>query len=464
MPNEQVYNWLGGQGTLNDRLYRLSGNAVSAVVDPVTGGIAGLNVSRDYLISQAKPKHTLLRGMDSLTGLTNASTGGTATPSIDVTSPFGGRALKLAFDNATTQHDLTLSGMSLTNFTAGRAKIVVLAIFDDARAVSQIQCFAGTDTAFGTSMRCDWLLANNGIHMTHGVQEIVLHPDVAQVNNLATNNTVAALRLRFQRSATPIANGIQDLPGGVAASVYPTNVWIKGVYLVAPTLPFVVLTLDDASRSWTTYLHPVLAARGLKATFGVNQGQVGTNDGLYVNEADLNTFHTYGHDISSHNVANTAYSIAGEAAYIQEFRTCRDWHLNAGRTRRLDYHPWVQGKFNPAVCQALAGEVRYSRTVNDANFERPLWDYGNSLQLTSRSLGNGTSLAAAQAWITNAELRQQDVIVMGHSFAATAANSTTWAISDMATFLDYCLAEKAAGRIGGVGSLSDYLKYIGFEQ
>jgi len=40
MPNEQVYNWLGGKGTLNDRLHSLSGNAVSGVTDPLTGGIS----------------------------------------------------------------------------------------------------------------------------------------------------------------------------------------------------------------------------------------------------------------------------------------------------------------------------------------------------------------------------------------------------------------------------------------
>jgi peptidoglycan/xylan/chitin deacetylase (PgdA/CDA1 family) len=437
---------------------------VTASTNPVTGGIS-LSAG-DIQVLGPTQKHLLIRGMESLTGVTNAATGGTVTATIDTASPvFGGRALKLAFDTTTTQHDVTVSGMNLTNFTAGRGKIVVLAVFDEPRAVSQIQCFVGTDTGFATSMRCDHKLANDGINMSHGVQAITIIPELAAVNNMATTDTVAALRLRFQRSATPIANGVQDLPGSVAASAYATNVWIKGVYLVAPTLPFVLLTFDDASTSWIDLLQPVLAARSIKGTFGVNKNDVGTNDALFINATELQSLYDYGHDISSHNLTNTAYSIATEATYLSDYRTCRDWHYNAGRTRRLDYHPFVQGKFNPALCAAIASEgVKFARTVNDRNFERPLYDYGLHLQLPSRSLGSASSLATAQGWVTQAETRQQDVVIMAHEFAATASSTTTWSISDMTTFLDFCIAEKAAGRIGGIGSLSDYARYIGFER
>ncbi len=124
----------------------------------------------------------------------------------------------------------------------------------------------------------------------------------------------------------------------------------------------------------------------------------------------------------------------------------------------------MQGAYNPEVSAALRSEgVRFARGVNDRNFERPLWDYGDHMQMPSRTLGSGTSLAVAQGWITEAETRQQDVVVMGHVFAATALDSVTWAIGDMRTFLDFCIAEKAAGRIGGIGSLTEYLQYIGLE-
>lgn len=436
---------------------------VLANVDPSTGEIR--NVIGDRSFVAAQPRHQIIREFNTLQDVTNSATGGTVTPTIDTVSPFGGRALKLAFGASVTQHDLTISGFNIADLTNGRAKIVVLAMFEETRAISQIQCFAGTDTGFATSMRCDHKMANDGIHHSHGVHSIAMIPELAASNNLATTSDIAAIRLRFQRSGTPIANGIHDLPGAVAASAYATNVWIKGVYLVRDTLPFVVLTFDDASRSWTTYLQPLLAARGLKATFGVNKTDVGSNNNLFVNETDLNTFASYGHDIASHNLTNTAFSIATIATYLSDFRTCRDWHYNAGRRSRLDYHPYVQGAYNPDLSAAIAADgVKWARTVNDRNFERPLWDYGYHMQMPSRSLGNVNSLATAQAWVTQAETRQQDVIVMGHNFAATASDSTTWAASDMASFLDFCIAERAAGKIAGIGSLTEYARYIGFDQ
>ena len=448
----------------NPAAWDVQADATARVIrDPLTREIRNLAIDRTFLVSQ--PRHQIVREFNTLQDVTNSATGGTVTASIDTASPFGGRALKLAFGAGVTLHDVTISGFNLADFTNGRAKLVAVAMFEDSRAISQIQCFVGTDTGFGTSMRCDHKMANDGIHHSHAAQSITLIPELAAANNLATTSDCAAFRLRFQRSGTPIANGIHDLPAAVAASAYATNVWIKGVYVVRDTLPFVVLTFDDASRSWTTYLQPLLAARGLKATFGVNKTDVGSNDNLFINETDLNALSAYGHDIASHNETNTSFTIATIAAYLTGFRNCRDWHYNAGRRSRLDYHPYVQGAYNPELSAGLAAEgVKWARTINDRNFERPLWDYGYHMQMPSRSLGNVNSLATAQGWVTKAESRQQDVIVMGHEFAATAANSTTWAASDMASFLDFCIAERAAGRIAGIGSLTEYARYIGFDQ
>lgn len=449
-----------GQSTINVVIGE--GQVPAKLATDAAGNVTGL-VGPDGSIPLTAPQHKLVRGFHSLQDVTNAATGGTVTPSIDLNSPFGGRAMKLAFGAGVTQHDVTISGFNISDFTAGRAKLVAELYFEDSRAISQIQCFAGTDTGFGTSIRCDHKIANDGIHHSHDVQLVTLIPELATVNSLVSTSDVAALRFRFQRSATPIANGKHDLPGGVAASAYATNVWINAIYLVAETKPFVILTFDDASTSWIDYLQPVLAARGLKGTFGVIKNDVGTNDALYINETELNSLYTYGHDVASHNLTNTAFTIATMATYLSDFRTCRDWHRNAGRDNRLDYHPYVQGAFNHELSAALANEgVRWARTVNDRNMERPLRNYGYMMQMPSRSLGNVTSQNTAQGWITQAELRQQDVVVMGHSFGLTSSDSTTWAISEMETFLDFCMAEKAAGRIAGVGSLSEYIRYIGF--
>ena len=411
-----------------------------------------------------KPRqHQALREFVSLTGVTNAATGGTVTPTIDLASPFGGRAMKLAFGAGATGHDVTISGFSLPDFKSGRAKVVVLCYFEEPRAISQVQAFVGTDTGFVPSLRCDYRMENDAVHFSHGVHQIVIAPELSASDTLGATDDVGAVRLRFQRSGTAITDGVHNLPGDVAASAYVTNVWVKGVYLVEPTLPFVVLTFDDASRSWMTYLRPALNVRGLKGTFGVNKTDVGTNPLLYVDESDLNTLHGEGHDIAAHNLANTPFTIAGYATYLSDFRTCRDWHRNAGRVGRLDYHPYVQGAYNPELSASMESEgVKWCRCVNSRNFERPMFDYGFHGQLPSRSLGSGSSLTAAKGWVTEAETRQQDVIVMGHVFAPTAANSVTWAASDLEAFLDFCIGERTAGRIAGIGSLSEYIEYIGF--
>lgn len=403
-----------------------------------------------------------LREIAALSQVTNAATGGTVTPTIDADSPLGGAALKLAIGAGVTQHDVTLSGLNLEAWKNGRAKLSVLAYFEETRAISQIQCFIGTDTGFGTSLRVDYKLANDGVNHGAGLHIITIEPNLFAADTLVGTETITAIRFRLQRSGTPISNGIQNLPGNVATNAVATNMWIKGVYLHKPRLPFVVLTFDDASVSWMTYLRTELLSRNLRGTFGINKNDVGTNPAIFCDESQLATLYADGHDFASHNLTNTAYSIANHDAYVAEFDACLSWLRGKGWTNRNDYHPFVQGLFNPDLSRALAQRgVKYMRTVFSRNLERN--HFGAGVIMPSLSLGSGTSLAAAKTRISQAKTRQQDVVVMGHVFAPTAADTVTWAIGDMALFLDYLLAEREAGTIGGVGSLSEYLQYIGVE-
>lgn len=457
--------WQEGTGSGNYIAGLPSSGLADVVRYPGVGSdqsIASVIESMDSILPRFR-RHRTVREFASLQDVTNSATGGTVTPSIDIASPLGGRAMKLAFGASVTQHDVTISGFSLADFKSGRGKIVILAYFEEPRAISQIQCFIGTDTGFGTSIRCDYKLANDGVHHSHAIHRIVIQPDGAAADNLGTTDDVAALRLRFQRSGTPISNGVHNLPGGGAASAYVTNVWIKGVYLPEETLPFVLLTFDDASASWMTILHQELSTRGLRGTFGVNKNDVDAS-ALFVTTANLQTLYDYGHDLSSHNLANTAFSIATIADYVAEFRTCRDWMYNAGWTRRLDYHPYVQGIYNPELSSALQSEgVRWARTINAGHALERTGGYDSMMDMPSLSLGSGMSLAAAQTLVTSAQTRQQDVVVVGHTFAATSADSVTWSQANLTGFLDWLIDELTAGRIGGVGSLSEYLRYIGVE-
>jgi len=409
------------------------------------------------------PQHRALREFYTTQDVTNAATGGTTTVTIDTAAPMGGTAMKLAFGVGVTQHDVTISGLSLPNFTAGTAKIVVVMYFDDARAVSQLQGFYGTTTGFSPSLQATYGIANNNLYNQSKTHIFSIHPDAASVTNtLATTDTVTAVRLRFQRSASA-SSGNMIIGAGAAPSATATNCWIKGIYVVEKRPPFVCLTFDDASASWMQYVHPALSQRGLNALFAVNKSDVGTNNSLFVTTAQLQQMHDYGHDLSSHNLTNTAFTPATITNYLDEFRQCRDWMYANGWTRRLDYHSWVQGVHNPDICDALQNEgVRYARAVNSSmNFEQAFFQPGYLMMTSSVQFGNGITLAQAQARVTQAITRGQDLVCMGHVIAPTSSDSVTWSDSNWTGFLDYCISLRNSGAIGGIGSLSDYLAYIG---
>ena len=408
------------------------------------------------------PQHRALREFYTTQDVTNSATGGTVTASIDTASPMGGTALKLAFGAGVTQHDLTISGFSLPNFTAGTAKIVVVMYFDDARGMSQIQGFYGT-TGFSPSLQATYAIANNNIYNASKTHIFSIHPNAASVTNtLATTDTVAAVRLRFQRSGSA-STGNMIIGAGTAPSAYAMNCWIKGIYVVEKRPPFVCLTFDDASASWMQYVKPALSERGLNALFCVNKNDVGTNDALFVTTAQLQQLYDYGHDLSSHNLTNTAFTPATITNYLDEYRQCRDWMYTNGWTRRLDYHSWVQGTHNPDICDALQNEgVRYARTVNSSmNFEQGFFQPNNFMMTSSVQFGSAMTLAQAQTRVDQAVTRGQDLVCMGHVIAPTSSDTVTWSDSNWTGFLDYCISLRDSGSIGGIGSLSDYLAYVG---
>ena len=64
-------------------------------------------------------------------------------------------------------------------------------------------------------------------------------------------------------------------------------------------------------------------------------------------------------------------------------------------------------------------------------------------------------LATAKAKVDEAITYGQDLVIMGHVLAAASA-PVTWAETDHAALLDYCLLKRAQGLIDGVGSLSEW--------
>lgn len=423
-------------------------------------GAAGPRSARGVVSRGQASRRIALKEARGTGVFTLSATGGVVTETFDSASPIG-PAIKLDIGSGVTQLDITTSGFSLPSFTAGQGKMVWLCAFSDPRAISQIQAFYGTNS-LSASLRYDYKMANSAIgFLAAGPAQIDIHPDIAGANTLSTSDTVTTSRLRVQRSASA-SSGLQIIGAGAAPSATATTMWVRGVYLPAnEDKPFVILTFDDANRSWQSFLQPLLAQYGFRATFNVYQSAVGTNDALFINTTDMASLYADGHEFSSHNVTNTAYTVATAADYIGEFRTCRDWLRSLGYRDRLDFHAYVQGLYNMDTAIALQQEgVRYARGVQSFNFDPMLCDQA-TMSMPVLGLGNTFTLAQAQSRVQSAMLRGQDTIIMGHDFASASSDTTTWSFDNMRGFIAWLADQVATGNIGGVGHWGDYLQYRG---
>lgn len=354
-------------------------------------------------------------------------------------SPFGWPALKVTIPNDTGNVDVIAAGLGLASFTAGRGNLVIHVYVEDELGIKQIRPYAGNDGSFTRNMDFAYALSNNSHQRANGHHIIHINPDNATANTLLTTDPVDSVRLRI--SGQPA--------GGV--------VWIEGIYVPEPVQPWMVVTFDDADLSIYTDAHTQLRARGLFGTFAVNWDDVGANPALYVTQAMLQEMHDYGHDLSSHNRTNTSYpavtppttqpSDADRLTYCTDFRYTRGVMHSLGWTRALGYHPFVQGLHDGASVAALqAHGMVLGRSVGPGSVEP--FRLAQQQVIRQRQLGSGNSLAAAQAWVTSAMSRSQDVVLMGHALAATAANTVTWARTDFGALLDYAQAQGM--RVGSV--------------
>ena len=399
-------------------------------------------VSGDFV----EPAASCLRSGVSAVGwsLTN-NTGATASMAVTENSPFGGSALKVTIPNDTGSVDIVASGLGIANHTATGMKKVVLHVYvPDELGIKQVRPYVGT-SGMVRSMDYTYPLSNNNQFRVNGHHVIAVHGNNAASNTLLATDTVDDVRLRINAQPS----------GGV--------VWIGGVYVPErPASSWLVVTVDDADISMYTRFHAELAARGAKATFGINWDQVGTNDSAFVNIAQIEAMYAYGHDVSSHNRVNTAYaatnppaaqpSDADRLAYCTAYRYTRGVMKSLGWVRALGYHPYVQGGHDGALNDAMrAHGMTIARAANNNRNVEPFMLDKQGI-VSQRSLGSANTLTAARAWVDQAVENGQDVVAMGHALADTASSSITWAQTDFASLLDYA---KAAGM--RVGSVSEWL-------
>ena len=438
---------------------RFIGVPVASSFDPAASRIASASGDLSFGRADGMP----LRLITDTAQVTIAPTGGTVTSSIDASSPYGGPALRLEIGAGVTQVDITIAGMRLPLFRTAPGRLSWDWWMTDSRHISQATAFYGTDS-LALLTQAVYNVANSGIHIANGQHISTVYPEIASTDTVTNSDTVTTTRLRLTRSASA-SSGLNIIGSGDAPSTVPTTVWIRGVFLPpARRKPFVILTADDADVRLFTRWRPLLLARGLRCTFGMNSG---ASDGLgagapFLTRSQADAIYADGHDIGSHAISNTAFTVAGFNQYVADVLTTRDLWARYGWTRRLDYHPLVQGAGNGALIDRLRAEgIRYIRSVNDRSHPEEYLGGGQLAMLPSFTWGSGKTLADATTRLDQAISRQLDMVNMIHAIDNTSADTITWSQANAEGYLDYALGRLAAGQIGGIGSLSDYLAYIG---
>lgn len=311
-----------------------------AVTD-ATGAVSLVSGDGTRISAATAPVNRVIKRMLDTTGVTAVNSGTAATTSIDAASPFGRPGYKVAIPAGNTYHEVLLSSLGLANFDSHIAWRVWT---EDYTALSQIIAYAGT-TGYSRLWQETHRLGNSNTNRLNGEHVIIVGP--ARCADAATfvagTDTLDAAKLRL-------------FPAGGGAA----NVWVDAVLVPPIARPTHILSHDDTSVTWINNCLPVLAAAGLRATFGVSTADIGGSPGLYLSAAQVRQIADAGHQISAHALTNTPYNngLTGTATAAQYTadNTLASAVLSGIAGQKLDtsYHPWVQGN----VAQPLVDLMR----------------------------------------------------------------------------------------------------------
>lgn len=430
----------------------VNGEAASVPVmgkrNPLTGGIELSAVGGLVLPSDIDPRAIARVGREfrSLNAVTTANSGTAATVTIDAASPFGVPALKIAAPSGNVWTEVGINTLNIPDFAENGDRLVWLVWSEDATKVAKVWGYAGT-SGYGRYVQINDYYLNDSIEFLHnGGHCIAVHPGNASSNTLTAGDAITDAKLRF-----------------FATTSQAFNVWVMGVYVPVKSQPFVTLTFDDNSASFRTFAS-IMESHGLRGTFGLNNQNIGTNDALYANWGDVDALIAAGHQVVSHNVANSKYITTQTLTqYMVDYRATRNTLIGRGYSRAgvQQYHPYVQGGHDPALIAAMQSEgVRFARTVKSANCEMFGRNYCPHI-IPTREFTNTVSLAQMTTWLNQAETYGQDMFVMGHLLHATTPGAVTWLTADFEAFCADVAARIQAGSLSGAGTVAQWARLRG---
>jgi len=390
---------------------------------------------------------TVVRAFAETSGLTASAQDAniTVTMTAETSTQLGTTALKLAIVNAAgaARYVDVTSATDAINFPAWKAvkrRFAVRAAFSDPSKIAQFELYAGTSglARFFRGRKFPHSLDKCNEGRTYG-----FHDGASAVSDTLTDtDDVTQFRIRVY------VNAGQTL-----------DAYIDGIYLPDRVPPFLVWTIDDDDDSMQTYAD-ILAARGMRGTFGINTLSLGSAGKMTL--AQIDALAAAGHEIASHNINNTTITAAGLPTYLDEYRDTKWLLAGRGSLNGSHYHPWVQGDCTAAGAAALRAEgVRLLRGVSDANAE-PLFRHQNTNEVPVRSFGSAIELAAMLTHLQDGIDYCEDIVTMAHKIEGTTyADTVTWPVAEFTTFADTVAAAVASGQLGGAGTVGDWLRYRG---
>lgn len=380
----------------------------------------------------------VIKQFSDLLDVTIATSNATVVSSIDLTSPFGCPALKLVITFSSTAGRVEVSPPAL-NIPSFNGHLGYTLWIDDATKLGECSVFVGT-SGYALYSQAKRIMFSGG-DLTAGPLSVYAGPcrqtNVTDGGFVFGTSSLIDHKLRLT-SPNPIAG--------------TCTVWVKDCFIAKPQRPIVVFTLDDGFDSWITAAS-VLTQYGMRATFGINSNQIDNGSGI--SSANVRALIAAGHQVTSHCVQNyrlqTLYGAGngkvngtGTSQTATEYTT--DYHTGRKALEALGadpqdfmYHPFVQGGSDQVGVEALwnAG-VELARITSP--YETQIYGMflgNNAMSLRAVELASSRTLVQAKAQVDLAVTHGGLCMFMAHTFAATAADSVTWATSDWAALIAY---------------------------
>ena len=177
-----------------------------------------------------------------------------------------------------------------------------------------------------------------------------------------------------------------------------------------------VITFDDGMETQFSAAYPILVSEGVKATFYLISGAVGT--ATYMTWANALTMHNAGMDMECHSQAGTNLGILTEAQIITSLGNLND-AFTANGLPEPEHIAYPLGGVNCKVKRAIAGLRKSGRTIFAGNIRKNT----ERLAMPSSLIDNidDAGLVTLKGLMDTAQANKEGMTLFSHSVTAGGA-------------------------------------------